>query len=275
MHHENNEQQTFETIILEKSDGVAKLTLNRPDKMNSFNVQMHEEIRVALDDIASDGISRCLLLTGNGRGFCAGQDLSDRAVSADDDSQANRPDLGLSVEKYYNPLIRRLTGLKIPVICALNGVAAGAGASIAMACDIVIAAKSASFILSFCKVGLVPDSGSSWHFTRALGLPRAKALALLGNKLSAEKAEQWGLIYQVVENEVLAEESMTLATHLATQPTEALGNIKRLLNTSFDHSLHDQLERERETMQHLGKSDDYKEGVAAFMEKRPAKFIGK
>ena len=272
MNQANNEQSSsYQTINLEKNNGVAKLTLNRPNKMNSFNTQMHDEIRHALDDIASDGISRCLLLTGNGRGFCAGQDLGDRAVAADD----ARPDLGISVEKNYNPLIRRLTGLKMPVICALNGVAAGAGASIAMACDIVIAARSASFILSFCKVGLVPDSGSSWHFTRALGLPRAKALALLGNKLSAEKAEEWGLIYQVVDNEALASESMTLATHLASQPTEALANIKRLLNTSFDHSLHEQLERERETMQYLGKSDDYKEGVAAFMEKRPAVFTGK
>ena len=265
------QEKTYLNITLEKNNGVAKLTLNRPDKMNSFNVQMHEEIRYALDDIATDGESRCLLLTGNGRGFCAGQDLGDRAVTADD----ARPDLGLSVEKYYNPLIRRLTGLKMPVICALNGVAAGAVASIAMACDIVIAARSASFILSFCKVGLIPDSGSSWHFTRALGLPRAKALALLGNKLSAEKAEQWGLIYQVVDNELLADESMTLAEHLASQPTEALANIKRLMNSSFDHSLHEQLERERDAMQHLGKSDDYKEGVAAFMEKRPASFTGK
>ena len=265
------QEKTYLNITLEKNNGVAKLTLNRPDKMNSFNVQMHEEIRYALDDIATDGESRCLLLKGNGRGICAGQDLGDRAVTADD----ARPDLGLSVEKYYNPLIRRLTGLKMPVICALNGVAAGAGASIAMACDIVIAARSASFILSFCKVGLIPDSGSSWHFTRALGLPRAKALALLGNKLSAEKAEQWGLIYQVVDNELLADESMTLAEHLASQPTEALANIKRLMNSSFDHSLHEQLERERDAMQHLGKSDDYKEGVAAFMEKRPASFTGK
>jgi 2-(1,2-epoxy-1,2-dihydrophenyl)acetyl-CoA isomerase len=269
-----NQKKSYQTITVDKQQGVAKLTLNRPDKMNSFNVQMHEEIQHALDDIATDGISRCLLLTGNGRGFCAGQDLSDRAVSADSPND-ERPDLGISVEKYYNPLIRRLTGLKMPVICALNGVAAGAGASIAMACDIVIAARSASFILSFCKVGLVPDSGSSWHFTRALGLPRAKALALLGNKLSAEQAEQWGLIYQVVDNENLVEESTTMATHLASQPTLALANIKRLLNTSFDHSLHDQLERERETMQMLGKTDDYREGVSAFMEKRPANFVGK
>lgn len=267
MHHE----KTYQNINLELTAGVAKITLNRPDKMNSFNVAMHEELQHALDYIAADENTRCLLLTGAGRGFCAGQDLGDRAVAVDD----SRPDLGQSVEKYYNPLIRRLTGLNMPVICALNGVAAGAGASIAMACDIVIAARSASFILSFCKVGLVPDSGSSWHFTRALGLPRAKALAMLGNKLSAEQAEQWGLIYQVVDNEALEQESMTLATHLASQPTQALANIKNLLNTSFDHSLHEQLEREREAMQRLGKSDDYKEGVAAFMEKRPAIFNGK
>lgn len=261
----------YTTITLVKNNGVAILTLNRPDKMNSFNTLMHEEVRTALDEIASDGQSRCLLLTGNGRGFCAGQDLGDRAVSSDD----VRPDLGLSVEQNYNPLIRRLAGFNMPTICALNGVAAGAGASIAFACDIVIAARSASFILSFCKIGLVPDSGSSWHLTRALGLPRAKALAMLGNKLSAEKAESWGLIYQVVDNELLVEESTNLATHLASQPTESLANIKRLLNSSFDHSLHEQLERERDAMQYLGKSDDYKEGVAAFMEKRPAVFTGK
>jgi len=265
------QDKKYETITLVKTNGVAVLTLNRPDKMNSFTALMHEEVRAALDEIATDGQSRCLLLTGNGRGFCAGQDLGDRTVSSDD----VRPDLGLSVEQNYNPLIRRLAGFNMPTICALNGVAAGAGASIAFACDIVIAARSASFILSFCKIGLVPDSGSSWHLTRALGLPRAKALAMLGNKLSAEKAESWGLIYQVVDNEQLEQESVNLANHLASQPTEALANIKRLLNSSFDHSLHEQLERERDSMQHLGKSDDYKEGVAAFMEKRPAVFTGK
>ncbi len=261
----------YQTILLEKNQGVAKITLNRPDKLNSFNVQMHEELHAALDGIATDGETRCVLLTGAGRGFCAGQDLGDRAVTADD----TRPDLGMSVEKYYNPLIRRLTGLPMPVICAINGVAAGAGASIAVACDIAIAARSASFILSFAKVGLIPDSGSSYHFTRALGLPRAKALALLGNKLPAEQAEQWGLIYQVVDNEVLQEEAGKLAAHLATQPTEALGKIKKLLNTSFDNSLNQQLELERAEMQYLGRSDDYREGVASFMEKRPANFKGK
>ncbi len=261
----------FETIKLEKSNAIANLTLNRPDRLNSFNAQMHEELQTALDDIATDGETRCLMITGEGRGFCAGQDLGDRAVTAD----GQAPDLGMSVEKFYNPLIRRITNLKMPVVCALNGVAAGAGASLVMACDIVIAARSASFILSFAKVGLVPDSGSSWHFTRALGLPRAKALAMLGNKLKAEQAEQWGLIYQVVNDENLMGEANKLSSYLATQPTEALANIKGLIHTSFDFSLNEQLERERKAMQHLGRSHDYKEGVAAFMEKREPKFRGK
>jgi len=261
----------YQTIVLKKTKGVAKITLNRPDKLNSFNVQMHEELQLILDAIATDGETRCILLTGAGRAFCAGQDLGDRAVSSD---QAP-PDLGLSVEKFYNPLIRRLTNLKMPVICALNGVAAGAGASIVMACDIVIAARSASFILSFSKVGLVPDSGSSWHFARAIGLPRAKAMAMLGTKIKAEQAEQWGLIYQVVDDESLAKESAELAAHLAKQPTEALANIKELVHTAFDYSLNEQLERERKAMQHLGRSHDYKEGVAAFMEKCTPNFKGK
>ena len=260
----------YQTIVLEKTNGVAKLTLNRPDRLNSFNVQMHEELQSALDDIATDGSSRCVVLTGAGRGFCAGQDLGDRAVSADQAA----PDLGMSVEKFYNPLIRRLTNLKMPVICALNGVAAGAGASIVMACDIVVAASSASFILSFAKVGLVPDSGSSWHFARAIGLPRAKAMAMLGNKVSATQAEQWGLIYQVVDDDKLTETTDELSTHLAKQPTEALANIKELVHTAFDYSLNEQLERERKAMQHLGRSDDYREGVASFMEKREPNFKG-
>ena len=260
----------YQTIVLEKTNGVAKLTLNRPDRLNSFNVQMHEELQSALDDIATDGSSRCVVLTGAGRGFCAGQDLGDRAVSADQAA----PDLGMSVEKFYNPLIRRLTNLKMPVICALNGVAAGAGASVVMACDIVVAASSASFILSFAKVGLVPDSGSSWHFARAVGLPRAKAMAMLGNKVSATQAEQWGLIYQVVDDDKLTETTDELSTHLAKQPTEALANIKELVHTAFDFSLNEQLERERKAMQHLGRSDDYREGVASFMEKREPNFKG-
>lgn len=261
----------YQTIVVEKINGVAKLTLNRPDKLNSFNVEMHQELQKALDDIATDCVTRCVLLTGAGRGFCAGQDLGDRAVSADQGA----PDLGMSVEQFYNPLIRRLTNLKMPVVCALNGVAAGAGASVVMACDIVIAARSASFILSFAKVGLVPDSGCSWHLARAIGLPRAKAMAMLGSKIKAEQAEQWGLIYQVVDDEQLLDQADALTGHLAMQPTEALANIKDLLHSSFDYALNDQLERERKAMQHLGRSDDYKEGVAAFMEKRAPLFTGK
>jgi len=260
----------YQTIEVSKQDGWAKLQLNRPDKLNSFNVQMHEELQRFLDDIAGDGETRALLITGAGRGFCAGQDLGDRAVSADDAP----PDLGMSVERYYNPLIRRITNLKMPVVCAVNGVAAGAGASLVMACDITLAARSASFILSFAKVGLVPDSGSSWQFARAIGLPRAKAMAMLGNKVSAEQAEQWGIIYQVVDDDKLGEESEKLTAYLATQPTEALANIKKLLNSSFETSLNEQLERERLAMQHLGRSHDYREGVTAFMEKRAPKFKG-
>jgi 2-(1,2-epoxy-1,2-dihydrophenyl)acetyl-CoA isomerase len=260
----------YQTIQLEKSQGVAKLTLNRPDKLNSFNIDMHTELQAAIDDIAADGETRCLLITGAGRGFCAGQDLGDRAVS----SEQKAPDLGMSVERFYNPLIRRITNLRMPVICALNGVAAGAGASLVMACDITIAAKSASFILSFAKVGLVPDSGSSWHFARAIGLPRAKALSLLGNKLKAEKAEQWGLIHDCVEDESLMDEALQMANHLAKQPTESLARIKKLVHTSFEHSLDEQLERERQDMQFLGKSHDYQEGVSAFMEKREPNFKG-
>ncbi|WP_444998409.1 2-(1,2-epoxy-1,2-dihydrophenyl)acetyl-CoA isomerase PaaG [Aliikangiella sp. IMCC44359] len=260
----------YQTIVVEKTAGVAKLTLNRPDRLNSFNVQMHEELQQALDDIATDGESRCLLITGAGRGFCAGQDLSDRAVSSDQDT----PDLGVSVEKFYNPLIRRVTQLKMPVVCALNGVAAGAGASLVMACDIVIAARSSSFILSFAKIGLIPDSGSSWHFARAIGLPRAKALAMLGEKLKAEQAEQWGLIYQVVDDEVLSDKANEITSYFAKQPTEALAHIKQLVHSTFDNTLNEQLEKERLLMQHLGRSENYREGVAAFMEKREPDFKG-
>ena len=261
----------YQTIVVDKVDGVATLTLNRPDKLNSFNVEMHKELQTALDDIANDDSTRCLLITGAGRGFCAGQDLGDRTVSSD----GTPPNLGESVEKYYNPLIKRITGLAMPVVCALNGVAAGAGASLVMACDIVLASRSASFILSFVNVGLIPDSGSSWHFAKAIGLPRAKAMAMLGTKVSAEQAEQWGLIYQTHDDDQYMEQAKQLASHLAKQPTEALANIKQLLNTSFDRELSQQLDLEQKAMQHLGASHDYREGVAAFMEKRAPQFKGK
>jgi 2-(1,2-epoxy-1,2-dihydrophenyl)acetyl-CoA isomerase len=266
------EANDFKTIQVTMTEAVAEICLNRPEKLNSFNTEMHQELRTVLDGLLDEGSTRAVILTGAGRGFCAGQDLSDRAVGSEQDKA---PNLSASVETNYNPLIRRLTTYPMPIICAVNGVAAGAGASITMACDFVMAARSASFILSFAKIGLVPDSGSSWHLARAIGLPRAKALAMLGNKLSAEQAEQWGLIYQVHDDENLMNEARQLAAHLAAQPTTALANIKRLLNTSFDRSLMAQLELERDAMHLLGQSDDYQEGVNAFMEKRSPKFTGK
>ncbi|ACA84525.1 2-(1,2-epoxy-1,2-dihydrophenyl)acetyl-CoA isomerase PaaG [Shewanella woodyi] len=258
-------------ILLEKINGYACIKLNRPECLNSFNQQMHKELADILDVLHHDDSIRALILTGEGKGFCAGQDLSDRSVNQDD----SPTDLGESVEHFYNPLIRRITAMPKPVICAVNGVAAGAGASIAMACDIVIAAKKSSFILSFSKVGLVPDSGASWHLPRAIGLPRAKALALLGNRLDADIAERWGLIWQVVNGDVLMETAHAMATELASRPTQAFANIKRLLNESFNSPMAQQMESERVAMQVLGFAHDYQEGVDAFLTKRTPIFIGK
>ena len=261
---------SFETIEFSVEGGVATLTLNRPNSLNSFTTQMHAEVREAMQRVKEEKDIRCLLLTGAGRGFCAGQDLNDRAVAPGE----GPPDLGESVEKNYNPLIRGIMGLPKPVICAVNGVAAGAGASIALACDIVLAARSASFIMSFAKIGLVPDSGGTWNLPRAVGLPRAKGLAMLGDKLPAEKAEAWGMIWQCVDDDALMEEAQKLAAHLATQPTRGLGRIKQLLNASTVRPLDEELDHERDAMRELGQSADYAEGVAAFMEKRPPKFTG-
>lgn len=261
---------SFNTIEFAVDHGVATLTLNRPKALNSFTAEMHEEVRQAMAQVINDSAIRCLVLTGNGRGFCAGQDLGDRTAS-DDGSMA---DLGESVEKNYNPLIRSIMNLPKPVICAVNGVAAGAGASLALACDIILAARSASFIQAFCKIGLVPDSGSTYNLPRAVGMARAKGLALLGDKLPADTAEQWGMIWKCVDDESLQDEASQLARHLATQPTCALGKIKKLLNQSFSNTLIEQTELEKEDMRFLGQSDDFKEGVAAFMEKRPPVFKG-
>ena len=267
----NSQTPDFKTIEFNMITGVAQLTLNRPDKLNSFNSEMHREVREALTIVRTNPAIRCLLITGNGRGFCAGQDLGDRSVAADE----NMPDLGDSVEKNYNPLIRALTTLELPVICAVNGVAAGAGASIAFACDIVVAARSASFVQAFCKIGLLPDSGSTWILPRIAGMARARGLALLGDKLPAEKAEQWGMIWKCVDDDKLQQETIAMAQHLATQPTKGLALIKRALKASTSNSLDEQLELEKEFMRIGGCTDDYREGVAAFMEKRKPTFKGR
>jgi len=262
---------SFETILFENNNGVAKITLNRPDCLNSFNAQMHDELRDALKQIKKEDSVRVLLLTGAGRGFCAGQDLSDRNVAADTDV----PDLGASIDKNYNPLIRTLSSFEFPVICAVNGVAAGAGANIALACDIVLAARSASFIQAFCKIGLVPDSGGTYSLPRLVGQSRAMALSLLGDKISAEQAEKWGMIWQCVDNEALADEANRLAHHLANQPTKGLSLIKRAIRASFDNDLDTQLDLERDFQRLAGRTEDYREGVAAFMEKRKPEFRGR
>ncbi len=260
----------FETITYHLDKGVGLLTLNRPNSLNSFTSQMHEEVRQVVKQVRDDSAVRCLVITGAGRGFCAGQDLNDRAVSVCDTAT----DLGQSVELNYNPLIRNIMTLEKPVICAVNGVAAGAGASIALACDIVLAARSAKFIQSFCKLGLVPDSGGTWNLPRLAGLPRAKGMALLGDKLSAEQAERWGMIWQCLDDSELMTKTLALAEFLAAQPTKGLATTKKLLNESFSNRLETQLELEKEAMRTLGRSYDYSEGVAAFMEKRPPNFKG-
>ncbi|XLZ69514.1 2-(1,2-epoxy-1,2-dihydrophenyl)acetyl-CoA isomerase PaaG [Massilia sp. SR12] len=261
---------TYENIKFEIAEGVATLTLNRPDKLNSFTQAMHLEVREALQQLRADKTVRVLVLTGAGRGFCAGQDLGDRAVAPGGDAV----DLGASVEKFYAPLVLALRELPMPVICAVNGVAAGAGANLALACDIVLAAKSASFIEAFCKLGLIPDTGGTWHLPRLIGHARATGLAMLGEKLSAERAEQWGLIWKAVPDEELMNEAMAMAQHFASAPTKGLAFTKRALQASYGNSLADQLKLEGEMMRELGYSHDYREGVDAFINKRAPNFKG-
>jgi len=259
----------YETILLDIADGAARLTLNRPDRLNSFTVQMHDEVSRALEAVSKSD-ARVLVLTGAGRGFCAGQDLSDRAVAPGGEGV----DLGESLEKRYNPLIRRLTSLELPVICAVNGVAAGAGANLALACDIVIAARGAKFIQSFANIGLIPDSGGTWTLPRLAGQARALGLALTGESLSAERAEAWGLIWKCVDDDKLMEEASVLAAKFASAPTRGLALTKKLIRESGPRTLEAQLDVERDAQRTLGRTSDYREGVAAFMEKRAPKFSG-
>ena len=262
----------YQSIAFEITNGIAKLTLNRPDKLNSFTQAMHLEVRHALALTATDPTARVLLITGAGRGFCAGQDLGDRAVAPGEDSK--RVDLGDSVDQYYGPLVLSLRALPMPVICAVNGVAAGAGANLALACDIVIAARSASFIEAFAKLGLIPDTGGTYHLPRLIGQARATGLAMLGEKLSAEKAEQWGLIWKCVDDDKLMEEATAMAVHFSTAATKGLAFTKKAFQASYANTLPQQLKLEGEMMRELGYSHDYQEGVAAFMAKRPANFKG-
>ncbi len=262
---------TFETIALEIAEGVARLTLNRPDRLNSFTVQMHGEVAAALDEVETNDAVRTLVITGAGRGFCAGQDLSDRAVAPSGDAV----DLGDSVERYYAPLIRRLANMPKPVIAAVNGVAAGAGANIALACDIVIAARSAKFIQSFANIGLIPDSGGTWVLPRLVGQARALGLALTGDPLPAETAESWGLIWKCVDDDALAAEVAALAARFAKGATLGLARTKQLIRASSLKSLDEELDIERDAMRELGFSHDYQEGVAAFTAKRPPVFTGR
>jgi 2-(1,2-epoxy-1,2-dihydrophenyl)acetyl-CoA isomerase len=258
---------SYETITLDHNDGIARITLNRPDRLNSFTRAMHAELRDAMANLSN---ARVVVLTGAGRGFCAGQDLNDRAVAP-----GEAVDLGETVDESWNPLIRTLADLPQPVIARVNGVAAGAGANIALACDLVIAAKSAKFIQSFSALGLIPDSGGSWHLPRLIGQARALGLALTGEPLPAEKAADWGLIWKAVDDEQLDAEVDAVATKLASLPPLGLAAIKRIIRTSWARSLDEELDLQRDEMRRLGFTHDYREGVAAFLEKRSAKFEGR
>jgi 2-(1,2-epoxy-1,2-dihydrophenyl)acetyl-CoA isomerase len=261
----------YENILFAIDGGIARLTLNRPDRLNSFNDAMHAEVRGALGRVREEASVRVLLLTGAGRGFCAGQDLGDRAVAPGEAPV----DLGASIERNYKPLILGLRALPLPVVCAVNGVAAGAGANIALACDIVIAAKSASFIQAFAKIGLIPDSGGTWFLPRLVGNARAMGLALLGDKLTAEEAAGWGLIWQCVDDAQLETVVDKLLQQFAQAPTRGVAAIKEALNASAGNTLATQLDLERDLQRTLGESADYREGVAAFTAKRPPQFTGR
>jgi 2-(1,2-epoxy-1,2-dihydrophenyl)acetyl-CoA isomerase len=263
--------QPYEHLLMEQRDGVARITLNRPDKLNSFNVAMHLELHHALDAVRDDVSVRAVLLTGAGRGFCAGQDLGDRAVAP----TGTRPDLGESLEKYYGPLVRRLRAIPKPVVCAVNGVAAGAGANIALACDIVVASTTAKFIQPFAKLGLVPDAGGTWMLPQLVGRARAMGLAMLGSTLTAEQAVQWGLIWEAVAPETLEAHTLALAAQLAAGPTQSFARIKQAMDAAATNDLNAQLNMERDLQRELGASDDYAEGVKAFGEKRSPVFTGR
>ena len=257
-------------ILVSVEAGVQTITLNRPERLNAFNPEMHGLLRAALERAGDDDAIRAVLLTGAGRGFCAGQDLSERDVGS-----GAAIDLSVTIGTYYNPLVRRMRELPKPIVCAVNGVAAGAGANVALACDIVLAARSASFIQAFAKIGLVPDSGGTWFLPRLAGRARAMGLALLGDKLPAEDAASWGLVWKAVDDDKLMAEAGALARGLAAGPTLAYALVKRALDASETSTLDAQLDLERDLQRKAGLSADYREGVAAFLQKRKAQFKGK
>jgi 2-(1,2-epoxy-1,2-dihydrophenyl)acetyl-CoA isomerase len=260
---------SLQPVLLEAAeDGVLTLTLNRPDRMNAFNGALHEALAAAVNRAAADDACRVVLLTGAGKGFCSGQDLADRAVAPG----GERPDLGASIEARYNPLIRALRALPKPVVCAVNGAAAGAGANVALACDIVVAAKSAKFLQAFARIGLVPDSGGTWVLPRLVGEARARALMMLADPIGAEEAEAWGMIYRAVDDDQLMGVAREIAMRLAAGPTHAYGLMKRAFLAASSNSLDAQLDLERDLQREAGKADEYIEGVRAFLEKRPADF---
>jgi 2-(1,2-epoxy-1,2-dihydrophenyl)acetyl-CoA isomerase len=258
------------TVLFDVADGVATITLNRPDKLNSFTRAMHAELRVALSTVEGDAGVRAVVLAGAGRGFCAGQDLADLSFEP-----GRSTDLGALIHENFNPLVRRLQRLPKPVVAKVGGIAAGAGANLALACDLVVAGRSASFLQAFVNIGLVPDSGGTWLLPRAVGRARALSLAMLGEKLPASQAEQWGLIHRCVDDERLDEEVAVLARRLAAMPTRALGAVKRAIDHAAHASLDAQLDLERDLQSELGASHDYGEGVAAFLARRPPRFEGR
>ena len=262
----------YRNILYSTEGGIARLTLSRPDKLNSFTGEMHAELRDALDRIQADGSVRVLVLSGAGRAFCAGQDLADPEMSALPDGRL--ADIGNVVENNYKPLILRLQNLRVPTIAAVNGIAAGAGASVALACDLVVATKSASFLQAFSKIGLVPDTGGTWFLPQRVGMARAMGLAMLADKLPAEKAADWGLIWAAYDDAEFGARVDALAAQLAAMPTKALVRTRQAMHAAAGHTLEQQLSFEGGFMRELGWSPDYAEGVAAFMEKRAPKFTG-